>query len=95
MGPGITWDTVVVGLAIRVGVRTRTWIFGGNKQWIGRFPNLSTAEARARARQMLEGGAKGAESASFLELVEQFLAHGRTRKGRELRQNTLPNTDAT
>jgi hypothetical protein len=46
------------------------------------------AEARAKAREMLEGGAP-ALSQNFAEVVEQFLAHGRTRKGRELRQNSI------
>jgi integrase len=91
MGPGITWDTVVVGLAIRVGVRARTWIFGVNKRRIGRFPDLSTAEARAKARELLASGVDDSRQLPrvFHDLVLDFLAHARTRKGRELRQNTV------
>jgi integrase len=89
MGPGICWDTVVVGLAIRVGKRTRTWVFGANKRRLGRFPAMKVAEARVRAREIAEHKGVPRHTFSFLDLANGFLAHGRTRKGRPLRLNTI------
>jgi integrase len=55
---------------------------------VGRFPELGVAEARDKARKMMAGGVKGREPPSFLELAEQFLQHGRTKRGRLLRPAT-------
>jgi hypothetical protein len=60
IGPGpITWDTLLPCFGIRPGTRTETWIVNdqGSKHKVGKFPAMSTAEARTKAREMLEGGA--------------------------------------
>ena len=49
---------------------------------------MSLAEARTKARQMMGEGAPDAPVA-FKALVDDFLEHARTKKGRQLRQNTL------
>jgi integrase len=56
---------------------------------VGEFPELSTAEARTKARELLERGVQPKTVADFTQIAEQFLQHGRTRKGRELRQNSV------
>jgi hypothetical protein len=92
IGPGpITWDTLLPCFGIRPGTRTKTWIVNdqGSKHKVGKFPAMSTAEARTKAREMLEGGAKPlAGERLFKTLVEEFLQHARTRKGRPWRDNT-------
>jgi integrase len=77
---------------------TRRW--GGAKQptfrKVGEHPAMSLAEARAAARAMIEGrlgasapvGAPHAPS-TFSALVDQFLAHGLSRRGKPLRPATV------
>jgi len=92
MGPGpIIWDTLLPCFGIRPGARTKTWIVNaqGSKHKVGRFPELSVAEARARAREMLEGKRGATPELRFMELAKQFLDHGRTRKGRQLRRTSV------
>jgi integrase len=91
MGPGpITWDALLPCFGVRPGTRTKTWIVAidGSKHRVGHYPAMKVAEARDKARGMLEGGAP-AESVKFKEVVDEFLQRGRTRKGRELRQNSV------
>ena len=90
------WDTLLPSFGIRVGKRTKTWVAGvirpGAKHpvtlRIGAYPQMSLADARAAARVLLAGDAP-ATPVKFGELVEQFLADGRTRSGRSLRPKSL------
>lgn len=70
MGAREYWDTLVPGLAIRVGSTGKTWTirYRANEQQrrfkLGTYPKLSLADARARARAKLaevEGGADPAQ----------------------------------
>jgi integrase len=93
----IWWDTLVVGLGIRIShTGSRTWIIAVRRPGknpvrlrFGRFPSMKVAEARAKARDLIAGGGQPATVAGFTQIAEQFLAHRRTRKGRELRQNSV------
>jgi hypothetical protein len=93
--PGITWDTLLPAFGIRVGATRKTWIVavrrpgGANpvRLKIGTVPSMGIADARTRARQMMEGGAPEAPIA-FGVMAEAFLEHGRTKAGRPLRQTT-------
>ena len=89
-GPPV-WDTLLPSFGIRVGKRTKTWVAGV----IGPEPSTRHAQdrrvssdvarrCRAAARVLLAGDAP-ATPVKFGELVEQFLADGRTRSGRSLR----------
>jgi integrase len=93
--PGIVWDAVLPGFGLRVGARRKTWVVATRRPGrdnpvrlkIGTMPSMDLAEARAAARALMEGGTPAAPVA-FKVMVEAFLEHGRTKKGRELRQNT-------
>ena len=89
-GEVIYWDALLPAFGLRVSHTGRkTWIVAvdGSKRRLGHFPMMTLAEARAR----LSGGATsgGPTSPTFLSLVEQFLEHGRTRRGRPLRTVSL------
>jgi integrase len=67
---------------------------------IGEYPEMSLADARAKAREVIadpsafvaaRAPAEPEDKAddTFRALAEQFLAHGRTKRGRELRAATL------
>jgi integrase len=94
--PGEVWDTLLPSFGVRVGARTKTWIVATRRPGsshpvrlkIGEFPDLSVADARAKAREMMAGGAPAAP-VLFKERIEPFLAHGRTRKGRPLRPASI------
>ncbi len=90
------WDIFLPGFGVRIapgGRRTWQIIRRGSRRKIGVFDpegqaGLNTKQARALARELLADDGP-AEPRTFAEVVEAFLAHGRTRKGRELRQVTL------
>jgi integrase len=92
---GEHWDLVLPAFGMRVGVRTRTWLVATRRPGqthpvrlkIGTYPAMSLADARARARAIMAGGAPTTDI-TLISLVARFLEHGRTRTGRELRQNT-------
>jgi integrase len=89
-GEVVVWDAVVVGFGCRLSHTGRkTWITaaGGAKRRIGVHPDMPLAAARARADALLTAGAP--KEVTFKELVEQFVNHGRTKKGRPLRADTL------
>jgi integrase len=90
------WDLLLPGFGLRVSATgRRTWNLirrkpGGKnpvREKLGEFPAMGVAEARARARAALAEPA--VSPVKLEELIEQFLAHGRTRKGRSLRQNSV------
>jgi integrase len=91
------WDSVLPAFGLRVSATgRRTWMVAlrrpGKKQpsrlTVGTAPPMSLAEARAAARVLMETGASP-ESVEFKVLAEEFLEHGRTRKGRSWRPATL------
>jgi integrase len=90
---GEWFDVHLPAFGVRIGARRRTWfvsIRDGKKhpsrKKIGVYPAMSLSEARARAREWLSGGPPA--PTQFLELAEQFLADGRTRRGRVWRPAT-------
>jgi integrase len=93
---GEVWDTLLPAFGIRIGARTKTWIVATRRPGarhpvrlrIGAYPELGVAEARAKAREMLAGGAPAAP-VLFKDQIEPFLQHGRSRKGRPLRSASL------
>jgi integrase len=93
---GEVWDMLLPSFGIRVGARTKTWIIATRRPGarhpvrlrVGAYPDLGVTEARAKAREMMAGGAPPAP-ATFRTLAEEFLEHGRSRKGREWRPATL------
>lgn len=91
------WDTIVPAFGIRVSsTGRRTWMIAqrrpGKKQpsrlTVGTLPPMSLTAARTAARAMMEGGAP-AVPVKFKVLAEEFLEHGRTRKGKPWRPATL------
>jgi integrase len=93
--PGEAWDTLLPSFGVRVGARTKTWIVAARRPGskhpvrlkVGTFPELSVADARTKAREMMAGGVPAAP-VLFREQIDPFLAHGRTRKGRPIREST-------
>jgi integrase len=90
------WDTVLPAFGIRISsTGKRTWMVamrrpGKNnpaRLTVGTLPPMSLAEARASARAMMARGVP-AEPVKFKELAEEFLQHGRTRKGKIWRPAT-------
>jgi len=91
------WDTIVPAFGIRISSSgRRTWMVAMRRPGkthpvrlqVGTMPPMSLAEARSAARAMMEGGAP-AEPVTFKQLAEEFLEHGRTRKGKPWRLATL------
>jgi integrase len=81
-GEVIYWDSTTPTFGCRVSHTGRkTWTRG--KRRLGHYPKMSLKEARAR----MAGDAPAATT--FRELVDGFLEHGRTKRGRPLRQNTI------
>ena len=88
------FDERVTGLALRVGARSKSWILlyrVGRKlrRWtMGRYPTLSLADARERARQAIKDGGDPAlgrveqrEAETFAELAERYVEeYARVRK---------------
>jgi integrase len=95
---GYIWlaDPVLRSFGIRIYATSRR-VWGITRRWdgarhpsfrrIGEFPAMGLVEARAKAGMTLTGGLLVVPLA-FSEVVEQFLHHARTRKGRPLRANT-------
>ena len=72
------WDTTTPGFGIRVGKRSRTWTImrGRHRErvTIGKYPDLSLAEARTEAkRQLVADSEPKAISKTFKEAREEFL----------------------
>jgi integrase len=96
--PGIYWDTLLPRFGCRVSPSSKVWLvtIGASKRRFGRFPELGVAEARAKAREILAdpGALEAHQQATadrentFRAMAEQFLEHGRTKRGRPLRYNT-------
>jgi integrase len=92
--PGITWDTMLPGFGIRVGARTKVWVVAVRRPGkmhpvrlrIGRWPAMSLADARGKARGMMSDGPT--TSIKLVEAIGEFLEHGQSKKGRQLRENT-------
>jgi integrase len=91
------WDTVLPAFGIRISsTGKRTWMVAVRRPGakhpvrlqVGTMPPMSLAEARSAARAMMEGGVP-AEPVTFKQLAEEFLEHGRTRKGKPWRPATL------
>ena len=96
-GNVVLWDQLLPAFGLRLShTGKRVWIVAlrrpGKKSVskirIGASPSMTLAEARAKGRQLMGTGAPAAPI-TFAALVDEFLEHGRTKKGRELRQNTL------
>jgi integrase len=89
------WDQVLPAFGIRISATgRRTWIVALRRPGAKHPVRIkldpqpqSLADARAAAREMMEGGAP-ATPVPFKEMVEAFLEHGRTKKGRPLTRNT-------
>jgi hypothetical protein len=91
------WDSVLPAFGLRVTEKNaRSWIVALRRPGakhpsrikLGAPPDMSLAAARAKARQMMEGGAPE-RPVTFKVLAGQFLEHGRTKRGRTLRPATL------
>jgi integrase len=95
---GYVWlpDAMVPSFGARVYATGRR-VWGVVRRWdgstnptfrkVGDFPSLGVAEARNRARAMIEKPAQNAKTLE--ELIEEFLRHGRSKRGTELRPGTL------
>jgi integrase len=90
------WDLTLPGFGLRISsTGRRTWIVAVRRPGksnpvrlkIGALPPMSLADARGKARETMAGGAP-AEPVAFKDVLAAFLQHGRTKKGRPLRQNT-------
>jgi integrase len=59
--PGIAWDVLLPRFGVRVSPRSKVWLVtvGASKRRFGRFPELSVADARAKARQLLTDSSAG------------------------------------
>jgi integrase len=74
-----TWDTVTPGFGIRTGLRSKTWtVMRGHTReriTIGRYPDMSLAEARTEAKKILSTVSVGAKppSLTFREARDEFL----------------------
>jgi integrase len=95
-GRTIIWDSLLPTFGLRISHTGRkVWIISIRRPGkrnpvrlnVGTFPKIKTAEARDKARELLEGPPPAAP-ATFRELAEQFLEHGRTKRGRLLRPAT-------
>jgi integrase len=94
--PAEVWDVLLPSFGIRVGARVKTWIVATRRPGarnpvrfkVGAYPDLGVAEARTKAREMMAAGAPVAP-VKFKEMAEEFLKHGRTKKGRDWRPATL------
>ena len=83
-GNVIWWDSTTSTLGIRVSKTGRkTWLRGTRR--LGHWPALSLKDARA----LMADDAPATDAPTFAELAEEFLEHGRTRRGRPLRASTL------
>lgn len=72
------WDTSTPGFGVRVGKRSKTWtVMRGRSReriTIGRYPDLSVAEARAEAkRRLAETDTVKQATKTFTEAREEFL----------------------
>jgi integrase len=92
--PGEYWDSILPSFGLRVGARSKTWIVVRRRGKhptrikLGRYPAMSLTEARAKARDVMAGGTH-TSGTKMVPLVNQFLAHGRSRTGKPLRPATL------
>jgi integrase len=94
--PGETWDTLLPSFGIRIGKRVKVFQVAirrpGEKNptrhKLGAFPDLSVAEARTKARKVMAGDGVANLAARLSGLIDPFLEHGRTRRGRPIRPET-------
>jgi integrase len=89
------WDTLLPAFGCRVSsTGSRTWVValrrGGtsSRKTVGKFPAMSTADAREQARLELAGD-DGVATPRFKDLADRFLSHGYTSHGRPMRPGTL------
>lgn len=91
------WDLVLPAFGVRVShTGKRVWMVAVRRPGtehptrikLGTFPPMALADARAKARAIMAGGAPGSP-VRFGEMVEVFLQHARTKRGRPLRQKTV------
>jgi integrase len=93
---GIVWDTLLPAFGVRIGAKGKTWIVATRRPGklhpvrlkVGTSPPMPLAEARRAARAIIASGGPP-EPVTFLTLAQEFLAHGRSRRGREWRPSTL------
>ncbi|MGH6902910.1 MAG: tyrosine-type recombinase/integrase, partial [Geminicoccaceae bacterium] len=93
------WDTLLPAFGFRISATgARTWIVATRRPGATHPVRLkvgtpdepdrmSLADARAKARQLMEGNAPELP-VTFKDLAGQFLEHGRTKRGRPLRPAT-------
>ncbi|MDB5438805.1 MAG: site-specific recombinase, phage integrase family, partial [Caulobacteraceae bacterium] len=72
------WDDTTPGFGIRVGKRSKTWTVMRGRQRervsVGKYPDLSLADARAEAKRLLsESPEPKALSITFASARDQFL----------------------
>ena len=71
------WDTATPGFGIRVGKHAKTWTImrGENRQRVsvGRYPETSLSEARAKAKRLLVAEADDTRRILFTDARDEFL----------------------
>lgn len=83
--PGILWDSTLRGFGLRTGKNFKTFIVlvaSGRRKKIGRYPLVSLAEARTKAKAMLAEKTLGKVTpthTAFEEAKKQFLEDCKTR----------------
>jgi hypothetical protein len=91
------WDTLLPGLGLRVLSTGKKVLIVATRRpgakhpvrlKLGEHPPLVLVEARTKARALTAGGVALCASIQFRPFAEQFLQHGRTKKGRSVRQTT-------
>ena len=74
--PGTHWDASTPAFGLRVGKRARTFIAvkdGGRRVTIGRYPAMSLAAARKRAKGILLGVYDKSLGTGYIDAVERYL----------------------
>ena len=83
---GIYYDTTTPAFGIRVGKNRKTWVVTrGEKRErisIGRYPEVSLADARKKAKQLLLEPKTKTDSRTFDEAFEEYSATLETKKPR-------------
>jgi integrase len=97
------WDTTLPAFGVRITENdARSWIVALRKPGskhpsrikLGEPGHMALGDARAKARELMAdpnalAAREKAKAETFGPLAERFLAHGRTKRGRELRANTV------
>jgi integrase len=92
---GEIWDLLLPGFGVRLGAKRRTWQVAIRRPGaphptrikIGTFPPMSLADARSKARKLMETGAPSVPT-TVSTLITEFLDHGMTKTGRPFRRAT-------